>query len=92
MISPFARKYQKFLDGTMKATEDEEKEKFEGYIQRLIGEELEEGETNPIVYGKMPYFHCELTGLTRLQFSTADDPFYKTSVSKYYPEAIIFNQ
>jgi hypothetical protein len=50
-ISPFARKYQKFLDGTMQANEDEEKEKFENYIQRLIGEELEEGETNPIVYG-----------------------------------------
>jgi hypothetical protein len=50
-ISPFARKYQKFLDGTMTATEEEEKEKFDSYVQRLIAEELEEGETNPIVYG-----------------------------------------
>lgn len=50
-ISPFARKYQKFLDGTMAATEEEEKEKFDGYIGRLVGEELEDGETNPIVYG-----------------------------------------
>jgi hypothetical protein len=91
-ISPFARKYQQFLGGTMKATEEEEKEKFDGYISRLMGEELEDGETNPIQYGVMPYFHCELTGLSRLSFSTADDPFYKTSVAKYYPEAIIFNR
>jgi hypothetical protein len=39
----------------------------------------------------MPYFHCELNGLSRLSFSTADDPFYKTSIAKYYPEACIFN-
>jgi hypothetical protein len=91
-ISPFARKYQKFLDGTMNSTEEEEKEKFDGYVGRLISEELEDGETNPILYGEMPYFHCELTGLTRLSFSTADDPFYKTSVPKFYPEAAVFNQ
>lgn len=41
----------------------------------------------------MPYFHCELTGgINRLAFSTADDPFYKTSVAKYYPEAIVVGQ
>ena len=40
----------------------------------------------------MPFFHCELTGgLSRLSFSTADDPFYKTSESKYYPECIVYN-
>jgi hypothetical protein len=40
----------------------------------------------------MPYFHCDLTGgLHRLSFSTADDPFYKTSESKYYPEAVVFD-
>lgn len=38
----------------------------------------------------MPYFHCELTGgINRLAFSTADDPFYKTSQAKYYPEAVV---
>jgi hypothetical protein len=31
-------------------------------------------------------------GLTRLCFSTADDPFYKTSLSKFYPEATVFNK
>ena len=91
-ISPFARKYQKFLDGTMASTEEEEKEKFDGYIGRLVCEELEDGETNPIAYGEMPYFHCELTGLSRLSFSTADDPFYKTSLPRFYPEASVFNQ
>lgn len=59
----------------------------------MMNEELEDGESNPVVYGDMPFYHCELTGgLSRLSFSTADDPFYKTSVAKYYPEAIIFNR
>ena len=40
----------------------------------------------------MPFFHCDLTGgLNRLAFSTADDPFYKTSESKYYPEAVVIS-
>ena len=41
----------------------------------------------------MPFFHCELTGgLSRLAFSTADDPFYKSLDSKYYPEALVIDQ
>ena len=40
----------------------------------------------------MPFFHCDMTGdLKRLAFSTADDPFYKSSESKWYPEAVVFN-
>jgi hypothetical protein len=40
----------------------------------------------------MPYFHCELPGgLSRIAFSTADDPFYKSLESKYYPEALVIN-
>lgn len=91
-ISPFARKYSKFLDGSLEAFEAKEKEAFTGYAERLASESLEDGETNPVVYGDMPFFHCDLTGgLQRLAFSTADDPFYKTSESKYYPEALVFN-
>jgi len=91
-ISPFARKYTRFLDGSLAQFEAAEQEKFAGYAERLAGEQLEEGETNPVVYGDMPFFHCDLTGgLNRLAFSTADDPFYKTSESKYYPEAVVFN-
>ena len=40
----------------------------------------------------MPFFHFELTGLTRLSFSVADDPFFKTNFPKYYPEAVVFDQ
>jgi hypothetical protein len=47
-MSPFARKYLKFLDGTMDAAEEEEKNNFEEYINKLVNEELEEGEQNPI--------------------------------------------
>lgn len=27
-----------------------------------------------------------------MSFSTADDPFYKTSIPKHYPEAVVFNK
>lgn len=92
-ISPFARKYSKFMDGSLAAFEAAEREQFAGYAERLASEQLEEGETNPVVYGEMPFFHCDLTGgLHRLAFSTADDPFYKTSESKYYPEAVVIDQ
>lgn len=91
-VSPFARKYSKFLAGTLTEFEAAEQEKFAAYAQGLASGELEEGEQNPIVYGDMPFFHCDLTGgLNRLAFSTADDPFYKTSESKYYPEAVVFS-
>jgi hypothetical protein len=40
----------------------------------------------------MPFFHCELTGLSKLSFSTADDPFFKTSAPKFYPEACVYDQ
>ena len=43
-VSPFARKYSKFLDGSLAEFEAAEKEKFAGYAQRLASEELEEGE------------------------------------------------
>jgi len=47
---------------------------------------------NPVVYGDMPYFHCELSGgMNRMCFSTADDPFYKAPENKYYPECVVFN-
>ena len=91
-VSPFARKYSRFLDGSLAQFEAQERDAFAGYAERLAGEQLEDNETNPVVYGDMPFFHCDLTGgLSRLAFSTADDPFYKTSESKYYPEAVVFN-
>jgi len=43
-VSPFARKYAKFLDGSLADFEAGEKEKFAAYAQRLASEELEEGE------------------------------------------------
>jgi hypothetical protein len=89
-MSPFARKYLKYREGNLADFEEEEKEKFDAYVQRMAAEELEESEPNPVVYETMPHFHCELTGgINRIAFSTADDPFFKTSTPKYYPEAIV---
>jgi hypothetical protein len=48
-------------------------------------ETLPEEEKYPIVYEDTPYFQMELTGLTRISFAVADDPFSKSARSKYYP-------
>jgi hypothetical protein len=90
-ISPFARKYKRFLDGTLSDFTANEKQAFEAYIQKMIGEELEEGDKNPVVYEDMPYHNFSLSGMNRICFSTADDPFYKATVSKYYPECVVFD-
>lgn len=79
------------LDGNLREFEDEEREKFEQYVSRFENEDLEEGETNPVVYEEMPYFTLELTSLNRIAFSVADDPFYKSLRGKYYPELIVTN-
>jgi hypothetical protein len=39
----------------------------------------------------MPFFTCELTNLNRISFAVADDPFYKSIKSKYYPEIVVMN-
>jgi hypothetical protein len=33
----------------------------------------------------------ELTGLNRIAFSVADDPFYKPQRARFYPEVILMN-
>lgn len=92
-ISPFSRKFQYFLDGKIEEEEAKEKTAFEDYIERMQNDELEENEENPVKFGEMPYFHCELTGgLSRLCFSTADDPFCKASLAKFYPEVTVFDK
>jgi hypothetical protein len=57
-ITPFTRKYLRLLEGTLKEFEDEEREKFQSYVERFENEDLEENETNPIVYEDMPFFTC----------------------------------
>ena len=39
----------------------------------------------------MPFFTCELTSLSTISFAVADDPFYKSERSKYYPEIIVIS-
>jgi len=81
----------KYREGNLADFEEEEKEKFDEYVRKMAAEELEDGvDINPIVYDNMKDFHCELTGgINRIAFSTADDPFFKTTTPKYYPEAIV---
>ena len=39
----------------------------------------------------MPFFTCELTSLSTISFAVADDPFYKSERSKYYPEIVVIS-
>lgn len=89
--TPFARKYAKLLEGTLKEFEDEERERFIGFVEKFENEDLDDNEKNPIVYEDIPYFTLELTSLNRIAFSIADDPFYKSLRGKYYPELIVTN-
>lgn len=88
-LSPFAKNLTRFMDGTLEETLENEKKAFEDYLEKYKMEELEEGEQNPLRDEDSPYFSFMMQGLHRLCFSTADDPFYKLSVSKYYPECVV---
>jgi hypothetical protein len=97
-VSPFSRKYQRFLEGSLAAFEAEEGERFSEYIQSIEGEAIEGGNAewnvlkhNPIVFGESPFFSMDLGSLSRLAFQVADDPFYKSLKSKFYPEVILVN-
>jgi hypothetical protein len=51
-----------------------------------------EDDQYPIVYEDAPYFQLELTGIQRLAFCVADDPFFKSERSKYFPEVFLINK
>ena len=91
-ISPFTRKFEKLLDGSLEEFEREEHEKFDIYVDKLQDETLEEGETHPVVYGDNPFMELELNTLKRLSFAVADNPFFKTDIVKYYPECHVISE
>ena len=55
-------------------------------------ETLTEDDQYPVVYEDSPYFQVELTGLTKIAFCVADDPFFKSERSKYFPEVFLINK
>jgi hypothetical protein len=46
---------------------------------------------NPIVFEDAPFFQLELTNLTQIAFSVADDPFFKSMRARFYPEVLVMN-
>ena len=97
--SCFARKYKRFIDGTLEEFDKSEKENFDGFIARLKADELKDDEesgkleVNPVKYEHHPYNNFELSGgIAQICFSTADDPFYKAPVARHYPNVIVFNK
>lgn len=47
--------------------------------------------SNPIVFEHMPLQHFELTNMSKIAFSVADDPFIKSLRGRYYPEVLVMN-
>jgi len=97
-IAPFTRKYLRFIEGNLTQFENEEREKFEQYVQAIESESIEGGNDehnvlkyNPIVFENMPLFHFELTNLNTVAFQVADDPFFKSVRARYYPEVVVMN-
>ena len=90
-MTPFAKSYKLMREGTLNETIAAEKAAFEEYITKLT-EEVDEPLVNPIKFDDSEFFSCQLSGVNRLSFSTADSPFHKTQYSKYYPECIVISQ
>ena len=88
-ITPFSRKVSQMMDGELERCEAEDRDKFESYLERIIDDQLEEGETNPIKYYKNHNYELALENINNIAFSTADNPFFKSQFAKYYPEAIV---
>lgn len=91
-VTPFTRKYRKLLDGNLAEFEENEREKFARYTEAMETETLAEEEQYPIVFEDSPFFSLELTGLSRIAFAVADDPFCKVPRAKYYPELVLVNK
>lgn len=47
-MTPFTRKFVSYLNKNLEEQEANDREMFDGYIDKIIEERLEEGETNPI--------------------------------------------
>ena len=80
------------MEGNLAEFEEKEEEKFNNYITSLESETLSEDDVYPIIYENNPFVNLELTGLSRVSFCVADDPFYKATRSKYYPEVYLINK
>ena len=80
----------------MNDEEAKERADFDEYVNKILGEEFDPAmDKYPIEYADMEAFHCEITPAAKIQklsFSTADDPFYKATMPRYYPEAIVINK
>lgn len=89
---PFSRKYKRVQENStedLEKKDEEEREAFAGFLERLESETVEEGETNPVVYDDAIYPIYNISCFKKLAFATADNPFYKPERNKYYPEVVI---
>jgi hypothetical protein len=87
--TPFTRKLNWYLQGIYDEMEAQDKEQFNGYIEKILEERLEEGDTNPVKYEPNMYYELELKSLNNIAFAVADNPFVKSDTPKFFPECYI---
>lgn len=88
-MTPFTKKFVRYLDGTLQQLEAKEQEDFEIYLDKLAEEQLEDGEENPIQYPPTKFFELELNCLNNIAFAVSDNPFVKSDAPKFIPECYL---
>lgn len=90
--TPFAKKFNQWLAGTMKEDEETEHAAFDEYIEKWVEDTLAEGEHNPIVFEENQNEELVLNGIDHISWAVANNPFFKLEIEKYYPTAVIVNK
>ena len=81
------------VQGTLEEEETKENDEFKDYIAKWEADELEEGQTNPIVEQESDYFTLDVTAMGKVSLATADDPYYLTQgVEKYIPQVVFLDK
>ena len=60
-VTPFTKKFDKFLNGTLAEFEAEEAKNFEEWVDRYKEENLQENDDNPVQFPDNEHFEMELS-------------------------------
>ena len=91
-MTPFTKRMLCYLKGNLDETLAQDNELLESYIERLLEERLEEGETSPIKFEDNCFFEMELNMIDQVSFAVADNPFVKSDTPRFQPELYVVSK
>lgn len=91
-MTPFTKRMLCYLNGNLDETLAQDNELLESYIERLLEERLEEGETSPIKFEDNCFFEMELNMIDQVSFAVADNPFVKSDTPRFQPELYVVSK